>query len=258
MTREQSLLNKLLLISFAGLWHVIQLGQIYAFLFFLLVLALRYHKTHNNVSSCLFGLLIAIKPHLLVIPLMMILSANYKTSIKIIFIFITFTLISLMFYGFTVFEQWFISVSSFNGLKLPANFSIIGLFARFDQISLTYILYGIILLICSYIVFRSKAASFFLIINYSIVLSLLLSPVSWSGYSTLLIPYFATSKLNLLMKILLSIFIIPYWLIRYYYIQNPIFYYTIGWMYGYAYLVLLLWLTLSIIQSGARYELINA
>lgn len=238
-SKKTTLLQSIIIFSFAGIWTTLKNGQIYFLLLLFLSLTLFFLSKKNHVFAGIFiGLICVIKPNFFII----ILGFLFARKIKI---FLSSLATSLIFYtgalailGFNTYLQWFEATKGFTGFDVTGNSSIIGFFARMRLPFLGYILAGGLLILYMLIIFKQKQ-SIMCVLWQCVILSLMCSPVTWSGYTILLLPYFMVSTwkpFHWVAAIMLSIPISFTYSIAN---QSAFAFYTFGWIYGYALLIIL-------------------
>lgn len=232
--------------SLAGFWHTIVLGQIYIFLFALIATAwISLLQNRNFWAGVAIGALIAIKPNFALWPIFLFFSGYYATFFVAALTCVAISLIPLIRFGTHIYQQWFeASALEYQTLIMPGNNSILGLTARFDQITIGIvisILTTIFLLLLSRGNNNRTAGNIERVSGLSIIASLLASPLAWTGYTIFLLPiYFSREKWGNFIIASAVILTIPFALVLQFF-QNSYFYFVIfGWLYGWA-IILLLW-----------------
>lgn len=232
--------------SFAGLWHTIELGQIYlpfALLFGIALIFLENQK-FDWVSGILLGICIAIKPNFLLIIVFLLLLKKLRASLFAVASAAMISVIPIFIYGIDIYHQWRIAVSAYNGYAIPGNNSILGLLIRIglEDLNPVFILLLIILGLILVWKYRYDIFSTGII---SLIITLLISPVAWPGYTTFLLPYFLKYKWNILSSISAAILSVPVLVIfdNYYYSQFHLVF--LGWLYGWSLLLLFISITIK-------------
>jgi len=186
--------------SLAGFWHTIELGQIYVPLLVLASLFLVYSdKNRPILSGISLGLLISIKPNFLVWLIFIFLQRKWKTALVTVMTAIAVALIPFFFYGHSVYFQW-LEVIEVNRqiLAMPGNSSIPGLFARLGHLQFAWPVTAALLLTVVLLALRTPRHVTHKprggLDETGLIVSLLISPISWAGYTMLLLPLFLTEK----------------------------------------------------------------
>lgn len=240
--------------SLAGLWHTIELGQIYLpfALLFGIALILLKNKKFNWIAGILLGICIAIKPNFILLIVFFILLKKYQTSIFALVSAAMISIIPIMIYGIDIYRQWRVAITAYNGYAIPGNNSILGLLIKFGIENSTPIISLLLVIVGLSLVWKNQY-DIFTTGTISLMTALLISPVAWPGYTTFLLPYFLKYKWNILSLISAGILIIPVSSIfdNYYFSQFHLV--LLGWLYGWSLLILLI----SIISKGKSYGYID-
>ena len=226
-------------LSLGGFWHTLELGQIYIPLLLACVVSwlLISHKRYF-LSGILIGFVIAIKPNFIIWPLFLLLVGNWTVGL---FSFITIgflMIIPILSFSPSIYSQWLEAVVNFSGLSFPANNSIIGLMVRFNLLWLGSLLSVIVFLIMAVWIWHNKFSELYTS-AIAITLSLLISPISWSGYTIFLLPIFFERKWGPLLRISSIILVVPVVFILGLFQLSFTNFIIFGWFYGWALLLVL-------------------
>lgn len=228
------------MLSLAGFWQTIKLGQIYIPLLFLYIcLLILYKKQQKIPAAILLGIIIAIKPNFIIWAVLLFVIKEYLMSFISVATFGLFSMIPVVIYGIPIYKAWNIAVQQFNGYTLPANNTFIGLFSRFGLFQVGSVLGGILLLVITILIWMKKP-SWQLTSNFAIVLSLLSSPVAWCGYTLFLIPIIYERKWHNTWMLAAIIFMTPFYLIQETFIMNEFNFVFFGWFYGWGIIIVLI------------------
>ncbi len=231
--------------TLAGFWHTIVLGQIYAVLLLFCVLGwVSLRKGQYTLAGIAIGLLIAIKPNFIIWSVFLLISGYYLTFAISVLSGVIVSLIPLAYYGTKIYTQWLEASSlRLETLIMPGNNSILGLSARFHSIVLGIII-SVILVILLLVLSRLRSQSDMgrpeFLSALGIIASLLASPISWTGYTILLLPiYFSLKKWTIPVTASAAILSIPFAAVLQLF-QNSFSNFVIfGWLYGWGILLLL-------------------
>lgn len=233
-------------LTLAGLWHTLVLGQIYILLLFFTALGWVFmQKGRYLLAGLMIGLLIAIKPNFILWPLFLLISGYYLTFAVSVISGLLVSLIPIVFYGINIYAQW-LNASSFQleTLIMPGNSSILGLSARFQDISIGVVISTVLVLVL--LAFsRLKSPNNILerleyVSALGIIASLLASPISWTGYTILLLPiYFSLKKWTWPIIASAVILSIPFAIVLQLFQNSFANFVVLGWLYGWAILLLL-------------------
>jgi hypothetical protein len=175
------------LVSLAGFWHIIELGQIYFPLLAALTCAWIVQDKRPLLAGLLIGLTIAIKPNFAVWPMLLFLAGDRKTSISAFATAAGVSVLPLVSFGTDVYSQWLKASSEFSGGAIPNNASIISIFARAGLTEVGLVASACVLLLAAFWAFvarpsRREAAA------AGLVIALALGPITWSGYTLFALP----------------------------------------------------------------------
>ena len=123
--------------SLAGLWHTIQLGQIYTFLLLLVMgIIINIKKEKKVLAGIILGVLIAIKPNFIFWAAALGLAGYWAIFFSAGITALCISLVPIYFYGFKIYQQWFDAANLFTPdlLIFPGNNSLQGLAAHFGLI----------------------------------------------------------------------------------------------------------------------------
>jgi hypothetical protein len=231
--------------TLAGFWHTLVLGQIYILLLFFTVLGWIFLKKGKYVAAGVaIGLLIAIKPNFMIWAIFLLVSGSYVTFLAAAVSSLVISLIPIMLYGTKIYTQW-LEASALHPetIIMPGNNSILGLTTRFGGISLGIVVSVIIVVTLLILAMRKTTTK----MNHSeyvsalgIIASLLASPISWTGYTILLLPiFFSLRKWTLPVILSAAILAIPFQLVLQFFQSSFANFVIWGWLYGWGLIALL-------------------
>jgi len=234
-----------------GMWHTIELGQIYIPLVFFIsiIINLMTGEKHDWLSGILIGICIAIKPNLGIWLLILLIYKKWTIIFFAIISCVLTSLIPVLLYGAGVYAQWIYAIAQYNGYAIPGNNSILGLFTRIGLPSFVNAANLTLSVFVIFLVWKEKPQ----IIKASLIaltLTLLVSPIAWPGYITLLIPFILRIQWNKLIFVATIIFGIPAYTIFTYYNNSEVHLLFLGWLYGWGLLLLLF----ALLIQGDRHE----
>jgi hypothetical protein len=231
--------------TLAGFWHTIVLGQLYILLLLFTVLGWIFLQKGKYIPAGLaIGLVIVLKPNFILWPLFLLVAGYYVTAIVSLITSVVISIIPLLFYGLNIYGQWFeASALRPETLRLPGNNSILGLTTRFEHISVGLaisILVVLVLLVLSRLESSKPLDRFEYASALGIITSLLASPISWTGYTILLLPIFFSLKKWSLPVVLAAILLaIPFQIVLQLFQRSFTSFVVFGWLYGWGILILL-------------------
>ena len=229
-------------LSLAGFWHTLHLGQIYTFMLILLVMAWMLFKNNKPVAAGIFlGIVIAIKPNFILLALLLCVAGNWQLFLSAGVTAASISAIPLITNGFGIYRQWLEASLVFtpNMLVFPGNNSFEGLSVRFGSIAagVTISLLSIILLI--FYIYNSKPNKE-KVISLGILISLLASPIAWTGYTILALPiFFSRKQWSWPFWFAAAILSVPFLIPLNLFILSSFNFVFFGWFYGWGLLVLL-------------------
>jgi len=236
---QPSPLRTLWAFALAGLWHTIGLGQIYTLLLLLTTLAwLSSRRNKFSLMGIFIGLLVSIKPNFILWVFLLAIQKNWKSVFAASVTIIICAAIPLTRLPPEVYSQWLEAASvDSRVLMMPGNSSLFGLTSRMGIPKMGAILGLLFLGITFLTIYRSRYITSPEAINsIGVFLSLLISPISWVGYTILTLPHFFSQRQwSHSTLIAAAILTLPFNFTMYYYYHfgklNFIFW---GWWYGIA------------------------
>ena len=228
----------------AGFWHTIILGQVYILLLVFAVLGWIFLRQKKYIpAGLMIGLLICIKPNFGIWALFLLAAGFYTSALVSILTALLVSLIPLLIYGMEVYFQW-MDASAMNQetLIMPGNSSLPGLITRFAGIELGIVL-SIIVVISLLILARGKGLAEMdraeKVSSLGILASLLASPISWTGYTILLLPvFFSLKNWTPLTIASAAILTVPFAIVLQLHQASFVHFVLFGWLYGWALLLL--------------------
>jgi len=231
--------------TLAGFWHTLVLGQVYIILLLLTVLGwILLQKRKYVWAGLAIGLLVAIKPNFVIWPIFLFASGYYVTFLATAVSGLIVSCIPIIFYGTKIYSQWLEASSlRLETLMMPGNNSIVGLTSRFQNMDLGVIL-SVVSVAALLIISTLKKSND---LEFSertsalgILASLLASPISWTGYTILLLPvFFSLKKWTRPVTISAAILSIPFAIVLQLFQTSFVNFVLFGWLYGWAILLLL-------------------
>jgi alpha-1,2-mannosyltransferase len=199
-------------VNLAGLWHTQELGQVYVPLLLLAVVAWQLlARGHQWGAGALLGVLVALKPNLMLWPLALALAGGWLVGAAALATAGVVSLVGLVIYGPAVTLAWLEATRGFSGL-LMLNSSLASLIGRVAPLSVGMIasaLLGLLLLVW---VWRTRppllTAS-----ALAIVTLLLATPISWTGYGLLLVPVLLARAWTPTLRLAAVLLCVPFWLV---------------------------------------------
>ena len=209
---EKLRLRILWILALGGVWYTFHLGQIYMILLFLVSLAWRALRKQNwLVAGISIGVICAIKPNFLVWPGLLIASKSKKIGFTAFATTGVLSAIPLLLQGPIIYREWLAACRNFNGYELPGNASLLAIFSRagFPEAGLALTL--LVLAAVTIWVFVTKPESLYAS-EIGILAALIAGPISWLGYTLLLVPVLYGKNMNTLTRIGCVLLCIPIWI----------------------------------------------
>jgi alpha-1,2-mannosyltransferase len=230
-------------ICLAGFWHTIQLGQIYIPLLMLVVAFwVLSESKHLKLAGIALGILISIKPNFIYWAILVGIGGYWSAFFVAACTALLISIVPLLIYGPTIYMQWLTTLhgSPEAGLLLPGNSSLQSLSLHFSGHGWPGVVLSIILALAGvYIAFRSRS-DIRIINSLGIILSLLVSPIAWTGYTIFALPIFlAKDRWSTTDKISATLFLIPIWVVLGIASISQMTFHVFGWVYGWGLLFLL-------------------
>jgi hypothetical protein len=174
-------------VSLAGVWHVLELGQIYIPLLAATTGAWLVQDRRPLLAGVLIGLTIAMKPTFAIWPLLLLLSGERKTSLSALATAASVSAVPLVLDGPGIYRQWLDASSAFTGLEMPANSALIAVFARMglDEVGIAASI-GVVAALVRFAMRSHPTPE--QVASAAIIGALLLGPITWSGYSLFVLP----------------------------------------------------------------------
>jgi Glycosyltransferase family 87 len=212
------LLTVLWAVNLAGFWHVVELGQLYVPLLALTVAAWVSLRDGRVLPAAIaLGLLIAIKPNFVVWPLLLLIAGRRDFAVPALVAGGGFALLPLVLRGPAVYESWLAATPSleYAGLSMSmigGNFSFVAVTGRLGLWQAGVLLSAFILAMCV-LVARRRAATNEQLGGLAIATALLIGPVTWAGYSILLLPVFFCLRWTPTLVLAAGLLCWPFWLL---------------------------------------------
>jgi hypothetical protein len=228
-------------LSLAGFWHTLELGQIYTFLLLLVVgIFIEIKKGNSILAGLLLGILIALKPNFIFWIAALVAAGYWAISVTAGVTATMISMIPLYFYGFKIYQQWLEATSIFtpNLLIFPGNNSLQGLTAHFN-IPEAGATVSIGLSIATLFMIYKRRPTLLNVHSISLIVSLLISPIAWTGYTILTLPiFFRHQKWSPTIWAAACFFAIPFSFVLILFEDNFFNFIFWGWLYGWGLLSL--------------------
>jgi hypothetical protein len=177
------------LITIAGFWYTLLLGQIYIPLFALGLGALLLIERGRNLlwAGALIGLVVAIKPNFGIWPLFLLLAGQRKLALSAVAVAAAVSAIPLLIEGPEVYTQWLDAARAYPKAHIAPNASMFGVLTRISIPDAGYVIAAALIAAGTYYAWRwrlsAKEAS-----DWGILLALFVGPLTWVGYTLFMLP----------------------------------------------------------------------
>lgn len=177
------------LFAVAGFWYTLWLGQIYVALFALLLTAwLLLERGHSVLlAGVLIGLTVAIKPNFALWPLLLLLAGHGRPALVATATALAVSAVPLLLESPAVYAQWLEAAREYSRAAISANASLFGMAERVGLPPLGYLLSAAAVVACAVFVRRMRPSQS-QTSSLGIVLTLLIGPLSWVGYTLFMLP----------------------------------------------------------------------
>ena len=231
--------------TIAALWQTLTLGQIYVFLFLFVSLGwILLAKKSYVLAGIAIGLAMALKPNFMLWALFLLAAGYRMTFLASLVTSLLVSLIPVFFHGVEIYRQWLDASALERGtLILPGNSSLVGLGARLNVLPLGIVVSLVLVGVLLYWLMRrtpveSQPAE--QVSALGIIAALLASPVTWAGYTMLLLPVFFSRKdWDPLVILSAAILTFPFGILLKLWQTSYLNFVIFGWFYGWGILALL-------------------
>lgn len=199
------------ILSLGGVWYTFQLGQIYTILLLFVSIAWWALRRQKWLAAGIsIGLICAIKPNFLVWPGLLIAGRSRKVGFTAFATTAVLSAIPLVLQGPVVYRQWITACRGFNGYELPGNSSLLAIFSRAGIPMWGFAITVLMLATVTIWVFATKPEPLYAS-EIGILASLIAGPISWLGYTIMLIPMLYGKSMDTLTRIGCVLLCIPVW-----------------------------------------------
>ena len=208
---ERLRIRILWIFALGALWYTFQLGQIYMVLLFCATVAwMALRKQNWLVAGISIGVICAMKPNFLVWPGLLIAGKSKKIGFTAFATTGLLSSIPLFLQGPLIYRQWLAACRGFNGYELPGNASLIAFCSRAGIPQVGFALTIVLLAAAMFWIARTKPDALYTS-EIGILAALLAGPISWLGYTIILVPVMYGRAMNTVMRIGCVLLCIPWW-----------------------------------------------
>jgi len=199
------------ILAMGAVWYSFQFGQIYMVLLFFASSAWWALRKQNwLVAGISIGVICAIKPNFLIWPGLLIAGKSKKIGFTAFATTGLLSAVPLLLQGPVIYREWLAAVRGFNGYELPGNASLLAIFSRAGIPQIGFAITILLLAAVTLWIFFTKPEALYTS-ELGILASLLAGPISWLGYTILLIPVLYGKSMNTLTRIACVLLCIPMW-----------------------------------------------
>ncbi|MGI6379399.1 MAG: glycosyltransferase family 87 protein [Anaerolineae bacterium] len=208
---DSSFLRSLWFISVSPVWYSIVLGQIYAFLLFLVIVVSHLTRRRRWRAAGIFmGILVACKPNFAVWPATLLLAGYWQVALAAGLAAGLCVAVTALVYGPAIYVDWLAITKEYSVLITHCtNVSFHGIAANMGLPLAGWILSVAALCACALwaLVTRPEAEQ---IAAPAIAISILAAPLGWVSYTLFLLPTMATKQWSWRMRIAATILLVPF------------------------------------------------
>jgi hypothetical protein len=180
-------------VALTGVWDTLTLGQIYAPLLGLVFLAhLAMLKRHRVLGGVAIGLIVSIKPNFVIWPILLLVSGATAEAFAACTVAAALSTIPLVTDGPAIYRAWLAAAASYESTGWLLNGSLIGAAVRLGDARVGLWAAASLFLMAALAAWRVRPNPVE-IGRFAIVITLLVSPLAWTGYTILLLPGLATA-----------------------------------------------------------------
>lgn len=184
----------LVVLAMAGMWQMLFYLQIYAPLLLATTVAwLLMRRGDLLLAGILMGVVVAIKPNYAIVPLVLLAAGHYRPGLAAIATAGLISLVPLAIDGPAIYREWLHMTLVFDGYEWTSNASLVSVGERLNLGPSGQVAGG--LLACVVLVLVRKLRPGVMDATALALLTVILvGPVSWAGYTLLLLPYLFSIK----------------------------------------------------------------
>jgi hypothetical protein len=187
---DDRLVRTLWALSLAGFWMNLGLGQIYAPLAALAIAAYDLEKDWPVLAGLCIGVLVAWKPHLVLWPCCLLFAGHRRSAVAALATAAALSAVPLLVLGPDVYRAWAAALSQYHGMQVATNVSVTAwLLAAMPMPRTVTAAAGAAIGASLWHLIRTRP-SWSSCSDLALASALALAPISWAGYTLLLLPVF--------------------------------------------------------------------
>ncbi len=193
-----------------GVWSTLANGQIYIVLMAALVVGLLCARRGQPwLAGLLVGLVVAVKPNFIVLPILLFLAGHRKLSGACLTLAALFAVLPVLEYGPAIYVQWVSAlVHAENSAMNPINVSLIGAGIA-GRIPIAGWTAALALLVGSALYSIRTRPDVSATWKVAVATALLVAPETLALYSVFLVPFLLARSWTMLLRVAAGIFVIP-------------------------------------------------
>ncbi len=178
------------LLTVAGFWYTLLLGQIYIPLFALGLAALLLIERGRNLlwAGALIGLVVAIKPNFAIWPLFLLLAGQRNMALTAVAVAAVISAVPLLIEGPEIYSQWLEAARAYPRAAIAPNAAMFGVMTRLGIPDAGYVIAAGLIGAGGFYAWRwrlsAREAS-----AWSVMLTLFVGPLTWVGYTLFMLPF---------------------------------------------------------------------
>ena len=208
----QSPARLLWILALPAIWQTFQLGQIYTVLFLAAALAWRFLRSQKFwAAGMAIGFVCAVKPNFFIWPLLLLLGRSRKAGLSAFATAAALTGASLLGQGPEVYRQWIEATRAYNGFELAGNASLLATFSRagLPGVGIAVTVGMLLAAIIWALVAKPDSMR---VSEAAILAALFAGPLSWAGYTMLLLPFLYSRPMDTWMRAGCVLLCVPVWI----------------------------------------------
>ena len=200
----------LIVLAMAGIWQMLFYLQIYAPLLLATTGAwLLMRRGDWLLAGVLIGVVVAIKPNYAIVPLILLAAGHYRPSIAAVGTAVLISLIPLAIDGPVIYREWLHMTMAFDGYEWTSNASLVSVGERLDLAPAGQVA-GAVLALAVLVLARRLRPGALDAMGLGLMTVILVGPVSWAGYTLLLLPFLFSMKWDRWTWLSVAILVMPF------------------------------------------------
>ena len=174
-------------LALTGFWQTLGMGQVYVLLLALLVLSYRTLRKQPWISGVALGVICAFKPQFALAPALLLMTGSWRVTLSAGLTCVAAWALALTTYGLDTIPAWLDAVRAYPHAVVSSNASVSTLLGRILPMPLVLLASVAVVAGAAWASLRARADR--TVLDLGVALALVLSPVSWVGYTPLALPF---------------------------------------------------------------------